>query len=188
MPLTFLDPGQRNVEAIRIASLVLLGFAKLQSFRRGICQSKSKGRRNLFAHADAADPRKSKRAHLRAIDIEGKQIPKVSAQQLIGLHIVARSVQHRVSYQSNLGCLIRRGSAPRKMDISRRSAKLEKKRPSRSLRSWGVSRKPSVILRNASVKAFRRVPFVLRQSFLAAVGCCSSPSEIRRWESSTVPV
>src|SRR4029434_9365418 len=91
MPLTFLDPG--GGEGVEGDPDRVFGFAWLRKNTKAFAEEFAnreieRAPELVFAHAHAADPRKSERAQQLAIDIEGEQIPKVfNAAEVIGPHI-----------------------------------------------------------------------------------------------------
>src|SRR2546423_12032521 len=134
MPLTFLDPG--GGEGVEGDSDRVFGFAWLRKNTKAFAEEFAnreieRAPELVFAYAHAADPRKSERAHLLAIDIEGEQIPEVfNATEVIGLHVsllVACGVGFLV-IESNLE-LFKYGVAQllEKMNVSRRSARTSKR-------------------------------------------------------------
>src|SRR5437868_12311000 len=134
MPLTFLDPGGgEGVEGDPDRVFGSAWFCKnAKAFTKEFADREiQRASKLVFAHAHAADPGKSECPHLLAIDIEGKQIPKVfNAAEVIGLH-VSLLVTCGVGFlviESNLE-LFKYGVAQllEKMDISRRSARTSKR-------------------------------------------------------------
>ena len=91
MPLTFRDLG--GGEGVEGDPDRVFGFAWLRKNAKAFAEEFAnreikRAPKLAFAHPDIADPRKSECAQLLAIDIEGKQIPKVfDAAKVIGLDV-----------------------------------------------------------------------------------------------------